>query len=351
MKISAASQVLSQLVYVAVLVVLFASGTRATPEGILLLSLGSALILTVGVAPVVWRVGIVPVRIDRRMLRRMLWLSTPVIGLMVSQYVFGSIDIIVLRIYRSTRDVGIYAVAYQAYTVLSAAAVTATAVLVPLFVSLKTAGRDGLIKRYLERGVPQGLFMISVVGGVAVTPLGVMVPVVFGARFAEAATPMAILVVGLAFLFAAFLAAPILTLHERTRSTAVINAIATAINLVADFILIGVCHMGVIAPAIATSGALAFTFVVFYVRAERLVGIESAPDPFVGAPLVAGLVPVLVIHGIAGMVAGLLCVGVATAAVLILRPPFRRDDLEVVSKLELPGIVKKGLLKTIAFVT
>ncbi len=205
----------------------------------------------------------------------MLWLSIPMIGLIASQYVFGTIDIIVLRIFRSQADVGIYAVAYQTYTVLSAAAVTATAVLVPLFVSLHGAGRRQVIMRYFTNNVPQGLFLISMICGAATTPIfPLLVPVVFGQEFSAAAVPMSILVAGLAFLFAAYLVAPILTLHEQTRTTAMINAIAAVINVAVDFFLIGLCHMGVIAPAIATSGTLAFVFVAFYVYSQRALGLH-----------------------------------------------------------------------------
>lgn len=351
MKASAGGQVLSQAAYVAALAIMVGVGVHATPQDVLILSLASASLLAIGVAPLLWRVGVVPVRIDRQLLRRMLWLSTPVIGLMVSQYVFGSIDIVVLRLFTTTRDVGVYAVAYQAYTVLSAAAVTATAVFVPLFVSLKMAGRDGLIKRYLTRGVPQGLFIISVVGGLAVTPLGVLVPIVFGKGFRGAATPMAILVVGLAFLFAAYLVAPILTLHEQTRTTAVINAIAAVINVAADFLLIGVFHMGVVAPAIATSGALAFTFVAFYLRAERALRLKASRDLAVVIPLLAGAGPTFFIQGVLGMVIGVLGVAITTSILLLVQPPFGREDAELIGKLELPDVIKRAAVKAILLVS
>lgn len=341
MKVSAVGRVLSQAAYVIALLVLLVLGLHVSPEIVLLLALGSAVLLAIGAAPFVWKVGVVPIDIDRALLRRMLWLSTPMIGLMASQYIFGSIDIIVLRLFSSTTEVGIYAVAYQAYTVLSAAAVTATAVLVPLFVSLKVAGKHAIIDRYFIAGVPQGLLLISVSSGLAITPVPLLVPIVFGQEFAAAATPMAVLIVGLAFLFASYLAAPVLTLHEQTRATAIINAIAMAINVAIDFLLVGVLQMGVVGPAVSTTVALAFVFSAFYVRARQVLGVKAAIDLALIAPLAMGLAPALLLEGLAGMLVGVAGVGLSCAAILAWRSPFSHDDAYLIAKLDLPAPIKR----------
>ena len=168
MRLSAVSQVVTQAVYVAILFAIFTLRGHGTPVLILAFGLGTQALLSLALVPFLWSLGLVPLAADRPLLRRMLRLSTPLIGFTVSQYVFASIDILVLRIFRSQADVGVYAVAYQAYTVLSRVAVSATAVFVPLFVSLELAGRRKLIERYLERGVPQGLLLIALAGGVAI---------------------------------------------------------------------------------------------------------------------------------------------------------------------------------------
>jgi O-antigen/teichoic acid export membrane protein len=331
--------------------VLVVLGLRASPEGVLLLALASATLLAVGAAPFVWRTGVRPAGVDRRLLRRMLWLSTPMIGLMVSQYVFGSIDIVALRMFRTQSEVGIYAVSYQAYTVLAAAATTATVVLIPLFVSLQAAGRRQVIQRYFRQGVPQGLFFIAVACGLAAALVPLLVPVVFGHAFRSASTPMSVLIAGLAFLFGAYLAAPILTLHEQTRATAVFNAIAALINVVLDLLLIGAVHMGVIAPALATSAALAYMFAAFYVRARRLLALDTRPGLVLMAPLLAGLAPAVTLGGALGAILGVAGVALAAAAILAWRSPFTRSDVDVIAKLELPPAVKRAAIKLVLRVT
>jgi O-antigen/teichoic acid export membrane protein len=347
MKVSAGSQVASQVLYVGILVALFVIARRASPQIVLMLALGCSCLLAIGVAPVLWRLGVVPPSIDRTLLRRMLRLSTPMIAFTVSQYVLASVDIVVLRMFRSQADVGVYAVAYQAYTVLSRVAVSATAVFVPLFVSLEMAGRRNLIERHLRRGVPQGTFLLAATGGLAIPLLPLLVPVMFGHRFEAAATPLSILALGLLCLFAGYLVSPILTLHEDTRAIAAITVVAAVINVAGDTLMIGVLHMGIIAPAIATSGALAFVFAVFYARAQQALDQDVRFDAWVVAPMIAGLVPTLAWGGVLGAVTGIAGAAVASAGIIMWRSPFSREDADLIAKLDLPEVIKRGVVKVI----
>lgn len=349
MKVSASVQVLSQALYVLGLAVPVAIGARGSPPLVLTISLASALALVLAAAPAVWRVGVVPATVDRLLLRRMLWLSAPMIGLMISQYVFASIDIFALHTFGTPTDVGQYAVAYQGYTVLAAVGVTATSVFVPLFVSLQLAGRQGLIVRYLDRGVADGTFLIAAVVGAAVPFVRLVVPVAFGHRFAAAAAPLAVLTIGVTFLYATLLVAPILTLHEATRATALINAIAALINVVGDVLLIGVFHvMGIVAPAIATSVALLFMFIAFDWRARRLLSSAGrGPNLAVVTPLIAGVVPTLALRPPVGTAVGVAAAVGTAGAILLWRSPFAADDAQLVAKLDLPGSVKAVAVRLI----
>lgn len=350
MKVSAIGRVASQAVYVAGLAVMAVAGWNVSAADVLWLALGSAVLLGIAALPFVWKVGVVPFTLpDRAVLRRMLWLSAPMVGLIVSQYVFGSIDLIVLRMFRSQRDVGLYAVAYQGYSVLSAVAVTATTVLVPLFVSLKVAGKLALVRQYFHRHVPQGILLISVVCGMAVTPVPLIMPILFGHAFAEASRPMAILVGGLFFLFVSYLSAPILTLYERTRVVALINAAAAIINVVLDFLLLGVLGMGIIAPAIATSVALVFVAGAFYACAGRSLRTAGRMDILLTAPFFIALLPVLAVQGWRGMLLGLVGVAATAWLVILLRSPFSTADSELAAKLDLPAFVKRLARRAIPY--
>ena len=345
MKTSAAAQVTCQALYVGILVAIFATGARASAATVLILGLGTSTLLAIVVVPLVWRVGLAPARTNAALLRRMLKLSTPMIAFTVSQYLFASIDIIALRLWRSQADVGVYAVAYQAYTVLSRVAVAATAVFVPLFVSLEMAGRRNLINRYLTVNVPQGVFLIAAATGLAIPLLPVVIPLAFGHRFAAAADPLAILCVALAFLYAGYLLSPILTLRERTGSIAWINAGAAAINVALDALLIGALHMGVVAPAVATTAGVGFMFLTFAASSSRALDVTVKVDAFLFAPILGGLAPALALGGLAGAVAGVAGAALACITIIAWRPLVTSDDIALVAKLALPTVIKRWTVK------
>ena len=345
MKVSAAAQVTCQALYVGTLLAIFGTGGRADSAGVLALALGTSTLLAVGLVPLVWRVGLVPARTDAGLLRRMIKLSTPMIGFTVSQYIFASIDLVALRLWRTPADVGVYAVAYQAYTVVGRVAVAATAVFVPLFVSLDMAGRRPLIKRYAGVNVPQGVFLIAGATGVAIPLVPLVIPLAFGHRFAGAAAPLAVLCVALAFLFAGYLLSPILTLCERTRAIALINAGAAAINVTLDVVLIGMLRMGVVAPAVATTAGLAFMFIAFAACAGGALDMTVKTDAFLFVPILGGLVPALALGGAAGAVAGIAGAVLLCVMIVVWRPLFTSDDAVMVGRLDLPDAIKRTLVK------
>jgi O-antigen/teichoic acid export membrane protein len=346
MRVSAGGQLLNGGAFAATLVVLAASGSHLTPTELLLLDAVTSCLFLIVVLPVVAKVGLGPVDVDRALLRRMLVLSVPLIGVVLSQFVFASVDVFILRIFRSSGDVGVYAVAYQAYTMLSGLASSAPVVLVPLFVSMQMAGRRALIQHHLARGVPIGLFCIAALTGIVVPVLPTVTPLILGDAYRNAATPLAILFIGLDLLFVAYLAMPLLMLREQTRVAALINGVAAAINVIGDLLMVGVFHIGIVAPAIATSGALLFVAVAFESRARALLDVQRRLDPVLAAPLVAGLIPTLILGGVGGALLGLGASLSTSLAIVVWRNPFNAEDVRLIASLELPAFAKRTVRKT-----
>jgi O-antigen/teichoic acid export membrane protein len=312
--------------------------------------LGLYTFTAITLAALAWKTAIVPFKVDRDLLRRILKLSIPMIGFTVSQYVFSSVDILILKIFRGQADVGIYAVAYQAFSTLTGIAQSVTIVLVPLFVSLKLAGREDIVKRYVQRHVEQGLFLVAVFAGLAIPFLPLIVPVMFGPAFASADTPMAVLMFALTFFFANYLIAPVLTLYEQTRAMAVIFTCGAALNVVGDVVLVAILHMGILAPAIATSAALASMYAGYYFAAGRVLQTARRLPIVSLTPLCAGLVPILVWRGVTGSLIGVSCVVLASVALIIWKRPFRQEDAAAIAVLRLPNFVKRYAIAVINFV-
>ncbi len=201
------------------------------------------------------------------------------IAFAASQYVLSSVDIIVLRAFRPASVVGAYALAYSGFSTLTSLAGSLTVVLVPLFVSLSTAGRSHVVVRYFQFLMPIAIFGVSVVGGMLAPVSASLIPLVFGAGFGSAAEPFAILVAGAMMLVIASCAAPIMMLHERTGATAMISTVALLVNVVGDLVLVGWVGASGYGPALATTAAMALTAVGYVVVASRDLGVMPSVNP------------------------------------------------------------------------
>ena len=121
----------------------------------------------------------------------MLVFSLPLIAFTASQYGIRSVDIVVLGAYGSPADVGVYALAYQGYSMLQQVPTTLTIVLIPLFVSMRQVGRSDFVERYLVRVVPQASFSAA---RAACSPRSrSWPPARVRAAYADAARPLAVL--------------------------------------------------------------------------------------------------------------------------------------------------------------
>ncbi len=347
MRLSAAAAAGRQALLAAALAVIAVTGAGRSTLTVAWITVAVAALLMLGLALALRGLRVWPPRFDRAQVRRIFIFSVPLIAFAASQYGMRSVDIVVLRAYGTASDVGVYALAYQSYTMLQTLAMTATIVLVPLFVSLREAGREELVARYFERLVPQATFIASVLGGLAAPVAVVAVPIVFGAGFADAGRPLALLVAALALFAVASLLAPILMLHERTRATSLINVAALVVNLAADVVLVGVLDVGIAGPAIATIAALAMIVAGYHVVARRDLSTAPALSPALALPLAAGILPAVLLDGATGVA---LAIGLTIAAgALVLRrlALFDEQDVELVERLDLPAPVRRRAVAAI----
>jgi O-antigen/teichoic acid export membrane protein len=347
MRLTAVSLTLQRvawLVGVALLVALSA----ATPTGVVLVTLITGWGLVLGVIVALWRLGVWPLSLDRRLLRRMLALAVPMIGFSISTYVIQSVDVVILGAFRPARDVGVYAIAYQGYGVLQRLATVATVVLTPLFVSLMMGSREHLIVRFYRRAVPQLVFVAATLAGLAAPVLSAAVPVVVGSRFAAAAKPLEVLLLAWSVFAAASFLAPILVLHELGVATAVINTIAAVVNVVGDLILIGVLGMGVIAPAIMTVVTVAVVAVGYAVVSARCLKQRPVIPVLALSPGVAGVVITLTVSGAVGEVAALGATVLVAGLVLVTTRPFQAGDADLIGKLDMPAPARRWALRILA---
>jgi O-antigen/teichoic acid export membrane protein len=347
MRLGALASVLRQAAFLAGLLVIAAVGVTNSPETVAALTVGVTVLLAAGLVPTQLREALWPPRLDRAHLRRILVFALPLVVFSISQFGIRSVDIVVLRAYRPPEDVGVYALAYQSYTMLTQFCTTITIVLVPLFVSLREAGRTALVERYFERLVPPAALTLSGAGGVLAPLTVVAVPIVFGSAFSDAARPLALLTAAVALLATASLMSPILMLGERTRAIAAISALAFALNVAADFVLIGWLDAGVIGPAIATVATVAVVAAGYFVVARRELATAPALHPALVLPLVAGVLPPLLLPPWPGVPIGVVGAALATVLVFWRAPLFTAEDAGLIGRLDMPDAWRRRLVRLI----
>jgi O-antigen/teichoic acid export membrane protein len=347
MKLTAVGLTLGQALSVAGIVVLFAARLRS-PMAVALAQLFPGILVAAFLVNRLWRVGIWPPVIDRALLRRVLSLSLPLIAFAVSQYVIGAIDVVILGAYRSARDVGLYAIAYQGYGTLQAIATTATIVLSPLLVSLRVAHQEHLIARYYDRVVPQVVVLCSIGAGLAAPLISLAVPLVFGAAFTRASEPLSLLLIAWILYTAASFAAPILVLHERGRALGIINAIAALVNVLGDWVLIRIVGLGIAAPALATTAALLVIAIGYLHVGAQCVGARPLWPIVLITPAVAGVAVSLALAGLLGAALSVAVTLAVAAVVLVGRRPFSSQDAEMIGQLDLPAPAKRLILGVLA---
>jgi O-antigen/teichoic acid export membrane protein len=340
LRLSAASAAARQALLVAGLAAIAVSGAGRSILTVAWLTVAVAALLTLILPLALHGLALWPPRLDRAQLRRIFVFSAPLIAFAASQYGMRSVDIIVLRAYGTAQEVGIYALAYQSYSMLQTLAVTVTMVLIPLFVSLREAGREELVARYFERLVPQAILASSVLGGLLAPLVVLAVPIVFGAEFRDAGPPLAVLAAALVLFGVASLLAPILMLHERTREVSVINVAALVLNIVGDVVLVGVLEMGILGPAIATVATLAVIVAGYLMVARRDLAAAPVLSPALALPLAAGVLPAVLLDGVAAVAVGLAGAAAAAALVLWRLALFNEQDAELVARLDLPMAIR-----------
>jgi O-antigen/teichoic acid export membrane protein len=351
MKLSAIGLLAQQAVLVASLLLLVLVGSGQQPLVIAIISLLATTLATLIFGAMVWRVGFWPPSHDRALRRRILLFSVPLIAFTVSQYVIRFVDIVVIGAYESAAAVGLYAVAYQGYTVLQQVAGASGPVLTPLLVSLRMADKEKIILRYLDRAVPQLTFLAAVLAGVAIPFVPMGVQVVFGSDFAEASQPLTILFLPMVLVFATNLLGPILVLYERSSAIGVINSFAAAINVVADIVLIGFLDMGISGAAVATSLAVTIIVVGYVTACRDCTGSQSRFNPLLLGPVVAGLAPTLMLSGVEGTIIGVVSSLTVSYIIVALVRPFEAQDAEIIAQLDMPPTLKKLALRGLAIIS
>lgn len=243
----AAAQVASRVGFLAGgLVGLWAGGVRGAALGML----AGAAVGLVAPAVAVWREygGLDASRGIGRAARWLLGRSLPVgVGIALSM-LYVRVDLFLLDAMTDSETVGLYAGAYRIFEAAQLLPAVSMAVLFPRLAATDRASDEG---RALRRRAFAGLAAagaIAALAGAALAP--VVVETLYGAPFAAAAGPLAILFLATPVMFVNYLLTQDLVSGGGGRAYAVAAGIALAANVVVN--LVAIPRLGMVGAAVAT---------------------------------------------------------------------------------------------------
>lgn len=339
--VSAGVRVLN-LVFIALIFVLLAR--RATVPGIIgaqLASLGVVL-----VAALIWlpwplvRKGVVEGAAVARNIRY----SWPLMFWSLASLVVNWTGLVVVKRFGPPEEVGWYAVAWQAVTVLTALQVAAVNAVTPLLMSLAVEKRHERLTAYVEDALPQIAWAIAL-GCVVLAAAAEAIPLLLGKAYAPAVVPTQVLMAGVAFsAFASFQEALAKAL-DRVKVTAAIMAVLAVLNVALSLYLVP--RLGAVGAALAATAAFALSALLYAPVVESFRALHSCGSSQ-RCVAYSGLLAPIFVAVAAVTLPGALRRLTATAAILVVWLAlarglriFRADTMDRLRDVRMPAAARK----------
>lgn len=245
-------------------------------------ALASGLAFAVG-AWLLWRATPAEIRRAAPAYNGRRWLAStlPLAFISGMQLINQRTDILMLGLFTTAAEVGIYRVAVQASTFVSFGLQAMNMVVAPQFAHLHALGDTRRLQRVVTASARAILFLTLPAVLLFALYGKPLLKLVFGAEFAAAYTPLVILALGQLVNSAAGSVGFLLNMTGHERDTARGMAVAAGGNVVLNLILIP--PLGVNGAALATASTLALWNLLLWRAVQHRLGINSMAFDFLGA--------------------------------------------------------------------
>lgn len=164
-------------------------------------------------------------------------------------YIINYIDLFVIKKYMTLQDVGIYSVAYSAFTNITLFIMIVYTVCMPLIVEYKTTKKFHMIKNHLKKTpIFVAAWIIMVLIGLTLSKY--IIPLIFSSKYVASVPTFNILLIASIFYFVSIYLLPIVNAFDLILYSQVFNLIKAGVNIAGDFILVP--KIGIIGAAYAT---------------------------------------------------------------------------------------------------
>ena len=259
----------------------------------------------------------------------------------MAAYVINYVDLIIIRKYFSVSNVGIYSLSYNLMGCFQQITMVVITVAGPILIGLYTEKREDIIKAYLKRLVPQGIFFWSIALVVSIMCLHFLVPVIFGKPFVLSIIPAQILLGGLLINGIACFYSGILTTYKLMKQIVVVNILMAILNLIGDVLLVPV--MGIEGAAISSAISFSIGGIGYMYFGNRRLGLKEMKS-------IIFLVPVAVtLIGMISKVNPFLLVAIVVIIYYFILTKFKlfhSSDIKLLDEINMPSKIRKVIYKT-----
>ena len=253
---------------------------------------------------------------DAAQFRTMLRFSLPLIPFaIVGALATSQLDAIFITQYLSKRALGIYSIATQINGIVAQLPILANSVLLAMFVSLKSTGRESMLSSFFQHVTPPLTLAWGLFCAASSCAAAILFPVFFKPEFAAAVQPLWVL------LAASTMAFPVLTglaslsnAYSKTYISMIASFAAAALNVTFNVLLIP--RFGLVGCAWATLLALLASLFAFYILLRRA---ELLSHVWILVSVIPALAGATVVSTRGGFPAALALCGALTLAVALLQ--------------------------------
>lgn len=270
-------QVLKPALFIFMLAVVGLTGfTQLTAESAMMLNALSAGMAFIFGAWLLFRVKPKQLSVAEREFERKAWMASVIPLAMVAglDILVTETDIVMLGIFRTAEEVGIYRVAMQG-GLLAAIGVSATSMIIAPYISKFAYSKDIISLEKLAKQSARLAFLIAFSATVVFAIFGeFLLSVVFGDAYLGAYWPLLFLAAGQTVHAGMGAGGVILNMNGYEKGTLIILAAAAACNVILNFIMIPM--WGVVGAAIATLISVIFRKIITWLMVYKIIGIDSS---------------------------------------------------------------------------
>lgn len=286
-----------------------------------------------------------PVKIDKRVLKRIFLFSYPLIFGTIAGYVSHWVDVAVVKKYLDVAQVGLYSLAFKIGSFLQYFGLTLNIVLLPMLVGFLSLGKKGLITLYAKRTVPQLMLFWSFMLFFIFILSRPLILLFFGKAFEASILPFSILVIGYTVSVFSILYTSVFTAFEMIKLMTIVNIAVAILGLGLDLLLVPL--WGIAGASIARTIAFSVAAIGYFFFANRKLKLKEykqflIPLPFIGFFIVTILFPQTVV-----LVAGAIILLALMIIITKYLNLFSQEDKRLFAAVDMPLFLRKWVYKII----